>query len=910
MVKICPTDYPASSEAKYAPYFEKYPFLLSSFQKFAIESIVEGNHILVTAHTGSGKTLPAEFAIEHFAKKGKKVIYTSPIKALSNQKFYEFTHKFPNISFGILTGDIKTNPEADVLIMTTEILMNTLYAKNRKETFTETKVNTKVNTNTTMFEMDFENELACVIFDEIHYINDQDRGRVWEETIMMLPHHVQMVMLSATLDSPEKFALWCENRGQSDYKSVALENVALETKDQSVELEALEPINKIVYLTTTYERVIPLTHYSFITCTQGIFKIIKDKELEKEIMKNVNTLHVVQDSKGNFNDTNYMRIQNTLKIFQYKNHYVKRHHVLNSVAKYMVEHNMLPAICFVLSRKALEQCAKDITTNLLEDDSKVPYTIRRECEQIIRKLPNYQEYLNLPEYVNMVSLLEKGVAIHHAGIMPILREMVELLFSKGYIKLLFATETFAVGINMPTKTVIFTDVNKFDGTGSRPFYSHEYTQMAGRAGRRGIDTVGHVIHLTNLFRNIDQITLKTMLKGKPQTLVSKFKISYNLLLNLIDIGETNYTKYAKRSMIQNDIDITMEGQNDSIRKLQSEIDNMSLVLNNCKTPIETANKYIDLQHARITSVNKKRKEIDRNIQQITDTWKTVEKDIEIVLNYNLKKNMLTKLNDDLIATETTLETNVGKVIKMLRDNYFIREEMEEGLKECETPVKECENPVKGGFNPVKVGFNPVKGGLTLVEGGFNPVKECENPVLSLKGRIATNLREVHCLIFAELIHSGKFKQFGAKEIVGILSCFTNISVLEEKRYILPRSDYIKVNDCVTEINDMYQKQLELELKNQIDTGIDYSIHFDLIDYSIKWCETNNDVDCKILLNEIGENKDIFLGEFIKAILKINNITSEMEKVAEFMGDLEFLSVLKQVPQLTLKFVATNQSLYV
>ena len=127
---------------------------------------------------------------------------------------------------------------------------------------------------------------------------------------------------------------------------------------------------------------------------------------------------------------------------------------------------------------------------------------------------------------------------------------------------------------------------------------------------------------------------------------------------------------------------------------------------------------------------------------------------------------------------------------------------------------------------------------------------------------------------------------------------------------MPRSDYITVNDCVTEINDMYQKQLDLELKNQIDTGIDYSIHFDLIDYSIKWCETENDVDCKRLLNEIGENKEIFLGEFIKAILKINNITSEMEKVAELLGDLEFLSVLKQVPQLTLKFVATNQSLYV
>jgi antiviral helicase SKI2 len=249
MVKICSNTY--ENEEQYKQYFEKYSFPLSSFQKYAIESIVDGNHILVTAHTGSGKTLPAEFAIEHFVSKGKKVIYTSPIKALSNQKFYEFTKKFPSISFGILTGDIKTNPEADVLIMTTEILMNTLYAKNRK-------ANTNENSSLTMFDMDFSNKLACVIFDEIHYINDKDRGKVWEETIMMLPKNIQMVMLSATLDSPEKFAAWCETRG-SNYTENKCE--------------------KIVYLTTTHERVVPLTHYSFITCTQGIFKVIKDKQL-------------------------------------------------------------------------------------------------------------------------------------------------------------------------------------------------------------------------------------------------------------------------------------------------------------------------------------------------------------------------------------------------------------------------------------------------------------------------------------------------------------------------------------------------------------------------------------------------------------------------------------------------------
>ena len=833
MVKICSNTYPASSEAIFLPYFEKHSFPLSSFQKFAIEAIVEGHHILVTAHTGSGKTLPAEFAIEHFVSKGKKVIYTSPIKALSNQKFYEFSKKFPHISFGILTGDSISNPEADVLIMTTEILMNTLYAKLNKE-------NSDKANSLTMFDMDFTNELACVVFDEVHYINDLDRGRVWEETIMMLPQHIQMVMLSATLDSPEKFALWCETRGQTNLKS-----------------------EKIVYLTTTYERVVPLTHYSFITCTQGLFKVLKDKQLEMQIMKTCNSLHVIQDSKGNFSDTNYLKIKNTLETFQNKNHFVKRQHILNTVSKHMVEHNMLPAICFVLSRKALEQCAKEITTPLLEDDSKVPYIVKKECEQIIRKLPNYQEYLLLPEYIQIVSLLEKGVGIHHAGIMPILREMVELLFAKGYVKLLFATETFAVGINMPTKTVLFTDLNKFDGSGMRPFFSHEYTQMAGRAGRRGIDTVGHVIHLTNLFHNQDLVTLKTIMKGKPQTLVSKFKISYNLLLNLISIGETDYTKYAKRSMIQNDIDNELNGYFQIIQKLQSELDQMSIVLDTSKTPIPVVEEYIELKKTRLNSVNKKRKDAERSMQKIQNQFYSVEKDVETVTKYNSKRDEIIYINDQMDVVENTLLTNITKVIDMLQTMKFIE---------------------------------------------F--IHEINQYKLTIKGNIASHLREIQCLIFAEYIETGKLKQFLPKEIVGILSCFTNITVPEEKRASFPSSDSSEVKTCIIDLYNSYQKQSNNELTNNINTGTNYDMHFDIIQYSIRWCECNNDMECKRLLHEMFLEKEIFLGEFVKAILKINNIVSEMEKVAEFIGDMEFLSILKQIPLLTLKYVATNQSLYV
>ena len=832
MVKICPNDYPSSDEEKYSQYFDKYPFLLSSFQKFAIEAIVEENHILVTAHTGSGKTLPAEFAIEYFVSKGKKVIYTSPIKALSNQKLYEFSQKFPHISFGILTGDIKTNPEADVLIMTTEILMNTLYTKQRKYDIDKNKL-------TTMFEMDFDNELACVIFDEIHYINDIDRGRVWEETIMMLPQHIQMVMLSATLDSPEKFALWCETRGQTN-------NISTKT----------------VYLTTTYERVVPLTHYSFITCTQGIFKTLKDKQLEMEVMRTTNTLHKLQDSKGNFNEINYQKIHKTIKLFENKNHYVKRQHILNNVTRHMVDNNMLPAICFVLSRKALEQCAKEITTVLLEDDSKVPYIVRKECEQIIRKLPNYEEYLNLPEYISMISLLEKGIAIHHAGIIPILREMVELLFAKGFVKLLFATETFAVGINMPTKTVLFTDLNKFNGTSMRPLYSHEYTQMAGRAGRRGIDTVGHVIHLTNLFKNIDQLTLKTIMKGKPQTLVSKFKISYNLILNLIDIGNTDYINYAKRSMVQGDIEKTMRSYNETICKLQGEIDNLAIIIDNFKIPKDILEQYTHFKQQFVVSVNKKRREADKNIKQLQEQYHTIDKDIDIFMKYKSKIDELNKQTNLCVSTEKTLERNIYKILGSLEERYFIHDNYDQIY------------------------------------------------LLSTSGKIATHIRETHCLVFTHLIVSKSLHNLEPKELVGLLSCFTNISVQEEKRNINPTTENIKVKNTIITIDKLYKDQEQYENDNMIETGFDYSIHFDLIDYAIKWCECENETDCKLLLLQLSLEKEVFLGEFIKAILKINNITSELEKIAELMGDMSFLSTLKSVPQLTLKYVATNQSLYV
>ena len=856
MVKICDIDnYPSENEEKYKEHFSKFKYPLHVFQKWAIEAIVEGNHVLACCPTGSGKSLPAEFSLDFFVSRGKKVIYCSPIKSLSNQKFFDFSQKYPNISVGIITGDIRCNPDASVLIMTTEILLNKLY---------QLKSGAKNGNNS--FEMDIENELGCVIFDEIHLINDPSRGHVWENSIMMLPRHIQMVGLSATLDNPEKFASWLETRGSK-------------SEGDS---------DKIVYLTKKFIRAVPLTHYSFITATNGINKHVKDKALQAEIKHLTDKTFVIQDAQGVFNEQNYKNMDKMLKLFDANDVRVKRQHVLNKVSEFMVEKEMLPAICYVFSRKQLEVCAHEITANLLEFDSKIPYTIDRECEEIIRKLPNYKEYLHLPEYLDMVTLLRKGVAMHHSGLMPVLREIVEILFSKGYIKLLFATESVAIGLNLPVKTCVFTDIFKHDGNSMRVLQAHEYTQSSGRSGRLGLDTVGHVIHLNNLFRDTSATSYKTMMNGKPQTLSSKFKISYNLLLNLIDIGDTNLVGFAKQSMITGDL-------NAQIRQLESEIEKCSqesASLNACVdallTPRDVAEQYFDLQSNKENYANKKRKEMEKEIQKIKDNYKNVDQDMIVLQKSSQKMSQLGELIRNHKGLVDYLDNDVNKVLHVLREDGFLS--VSDRLKSANLEsVSNLE--IVGDLEDATITVDDV---LSLSE----------------KGKMASRLREVHCLVFAQLLEDGTISKLSVTQLISLFSCFTNIAVREDFADYKPYTDDNELKDVIRTITQMYSEYEERETMLRINTGSDYTIHYDLLNYVEEWTLCESEPECKLVLQKLGEEKEIFLGEYVKALLKINNIASEMEQIAEQTGNIEFLSKLKQIPGLTLKYVVTNQSLYV
>jgi len=814
-----------------------YPYPLSDFQKYAIDGIMKGQHVLVTAHTGSGKTLPAEFAINYFTNKNKKVIYTSPIKALSNQKFYEFTKKYPHISFGLLTGDIKANPTADVLIMTTEILMNAL--------FSSTAQTPSSSVSPLSFQMDIENHLGCVVFDEVHYINDADRGQNWEQTILMLPRHIQMVMLSATIDNPTGFAEWIENRKP-------LQNIPLDNLQEDV---------KKVYLASTEHRVVPLTHYGYFATTETPFKTIKDKAIQQQIRDSTNKLVLLRTPRGEFKDTGYHEINKMINLFDKHQMYMKRKFVLNHLVGYLKQNEMLPAIVFVFSRKSVEQCAKDITTNLLEDDSKIPYIVRNECEQIIRRFSNYREYLELPEYNDLVALLEKGVGIHHSGMIPVLREIVELMISKKYIKLLFATESFAIGLDCPIKTAVFSALTKFDGSSMRYLLPHEYTQMAGRAGRRGIDTVGHVVHCNNLFDIPSVNEYKQILCGRPQKLVSKFKISYPLIFRLFQTPNENIEQgksgLVRQSMLQRELD-------DYIKTASKELEDKCVLLDKKKeslallrTPPEICQEVMDIKEKFSMYSAKKQKEHNRRMQDVKTDYKTFDED--------LKKHVeIKELQIDIDSSKKNLEYTAN--YSEIQIGYFVE---------------------------------------ILTEAGF-----IENGELTLYGKVAGQIHEIYPMIGADLVRHTGFTSYTAIQIAVMLSIFTDIRVPEESRAQRPDlSNQSSMTADFKALDKATAFYMDKEDKYQLPkTNFDYM--YDLVPLISQWCNATTEAECKWFIQGPLAECEISVGDFTKAILKIVVIAKEFQTVAETLENLSFLTALKEVEPLLLKYVATNQSLYV
>ena len=463
------------------------------FQKHAILGIHAGDHVFVTAKTGSGKTFVGEYLIARALAAGKRIFYTTPIKSLSNQKYHDLKVLFPQATVGLLTGDIKMQPDAQIVVMTAEILRNLFY---KRGTVTEcVGLTAAVNLE----------GVVGVVMDEVHYIQDPDRGHVWEESLILCPQSLQLVLLSATMPSAASLAGWLAKLHQ----------------------------RRTWLLSTTY-RVVPLT--------QGILLQSTASSPVTDRYKLVVTL----DSKGVWNPDGY---QSWLKHRKDVEDGARAHqkavaarqvgdavpktkvrpedpvHRLRRTVSWLEATANLPALFFVFSRKECERLASLVEGSLIDSSDAAAAT-----HIIDFHLSRHRAVLEQsPVYHKVRDLLIRGIAFHHSGLLPLLKEIVELLFARGFIKVLFATETFSVGLNMPTKTVVFLELRKFSDDGMRLLRPDEYIQMAGRAGRRGKDTQGLVLY-EPLREPVDAAELKGLLTGKLAPLQSQMRFHYDFIL--------------------------------------------------------------------------------------------------------------------------------------------------------------------------------------------------------------------------------------------------------------------------------------------------------------------------------------------------------------------------------------------
>ncbi|RME82044.1 MAG: DEAD/DEAH box helicase [Planctomycetota bacterium] len=441
---------------------------LDGFQKEAIQAVSLGENVIVAAPTGSGKTLIAEYAIEKCIAEGKRIIYTSPIKALSNQKFRDFTQNYGDL-IGIMTGDVTINSDAQVLIMTTEVFRNTIFE------------------NPERLE-----HMWYVIFDEIHYMDDLERGTVWEESIIFAPSHIRFLALSATIQNLNEFASWIEYIRESKVRVV---------------LEETRPV--------------PLRHYLYLEGEE----LIELEELEKNKKIFFKKKKKKRSKKKGDKEKRTPFIQTQM-----------------SLIDKVMENRHLPAIYFMFSRAACERMADRMKEeNLLSTEES------KRMEQILQQ--NIQELAFTEEEIqhgkHIIQLLRKGVCFHHAGILPVLKELIERCFSTGLLKLLFATETFALGVNMPAKAVIFDSLRKFNGIREVYIKARDYQQMAGRAGRRGIDQEGYVYSILQPHRESYR-HVKQVLTGKAEPVSSRFNLDYCTLLNLYHrLGDNFFEAWEK-----------------------------------------------------------------------------------------------------------------------------------------------------------------------------------------------------------------------------------------------------------------------------------------------------------------------------------------------------------------------------
>jgi len=741
------------SKAKYPKtqkFSEIFPFELDPFQIEACHALENGKGVLVAAPTGAGKTIIGEFAVDLVTNSGGKCFYTTPIKALSNQKFTELCIKYGESKIGLLTGDISINSEAQIVVMTTEVLRNMIYSNSKTI-----------------------DDLKYVVMDEVHYLADKFRGAVWEEILIHLSEAVQIISLSATVSNAEEFGEWLQTvRGETE-----------------VIVSEIRPV--------------PLyQHVLFGNRLLDLFG--ENQKLNPELTR------LERDS--------YRQVRGNWRDKPKGPRPLTRPEVIEKLDR----EGLLPAITFIFSRNncdaAVRQCLAAGIKLTNTDERKV---IRSVIAKNMKNLA--EEDLVVLGYFEWADALERGIAAHHAGLLPAFKVTVEELFQQGLVKAVFATETLALGINMPARTVVLEKLSKWNGEGHVAISPGEYTQLTGRAGRRGIDIEGNAVILWN--NDLDSTSVGGLASTRTYPLKSSFKPTYNMSINLISqLGSARARTSLESSLAQFQADKAVVGLAKQIRKNESARDDL---FNQSK-----CDRGDFLEYASMRAAIKKLE---------TDSKRSKRKRHEI-------------------------EEEIGSIRKRMknhachgcpdRENHS---RVAERAQRLQREIDGLQERINSRTNVIAKRFDRIK----LILDKFGYIK---NDSIAQSGKMLSKIYGETDLLIAESIQSGVFSQLSPADLVAVISSCIYESRNEEAAKV-PRGE---VQNALAIISKIYGKiheaesDLNLEPMRAPDFGFCWASH--------KWASGHS-------LSSVLKGSDLTVGDFVRSMKQIIDLLRQLKVAA-------------------------------
>jgi len=745
-------------------FSEEFPFELDEFQLDACHALESGKGVLVAAPTGAGKTIVGEFAVYLVMDAGGKCFYTTPIKALSNQKFSELTEKYGEAKVGLLTGDTSINPEAQIVVMTTEVLRNMIYS------------------NSTTIR-----DLKYVVMDEVHYLADKFRGAVWEEILIHLSDAVQVISLSATVSNAEEFGEWLQTvRG-----------------DTEVIVSEVRPV--------------PLyQHVLFGSRLLDLFG--EDHKLNPELTR--------------LERESYRQIRGSWREKPKGPRTLTRSEIVEKLER----ENLLPAITFIFSRNncdaAVRQClAAGIRLTTTQERSDIRAVIAKNVKNLA------EEDLVVLGYYEWADALERGIAAHHAGLLPAFKVTVEDLFQRGLVKAVFATETLALGINMPARTVVLEKLSKWNGEGHVAISPGEYTQLTGRAGRRGIDIEGNAVILWS--NELDSISVGGLASTRTYPLKSSFKPTYNMSINLISqFGSEKARTSLESSLAQFQADKAVVGLAKQIRK--NEIARDSLFAEaECDQGDFIEYSRIRGQIKRLETENRKNRR------------KKVELEEEIQdLRRSLKKHSCHSCPD--------------------REQHS--RIAERGLR-LQREIDGLEERINSRTNVIAKRFDRIK--IVLDKFGY-----IEQDQITKPGKMLAKIYGETDLLIAESIRADLFSNLSPTDLVAVISSCIYESRNDEAAKI-PRGE---IQIALSGISKIYarihtaESDLNLEPMRAPDFGFCWAAH--------KWASGSS-------LTSVLKGSDLTVGDFVRSMKQIIDLLRQL-RIAAPQLQLNIEQALKKI----------------